>query len=333
MENPRHHRHSFFWPILLVGVGLIWLLVNIGIIAPISVGQILQFWPVLLIMLGIDILFSRRFAWLGSLMAVLALGGLIAFLVMQPHTGTVTYSSGQASQQDTYSAPLDQTSSVTYNLETFSEPVTISALESGSDKLINADLIHQGQIDFSVTGTTNKMVTLSETTNPSNWFSWNFSGINNKWDIALSREIPADVKIDGGSGSINADLSDIQLKSLTADLGSGASSFVLPKSESQLDVAINSGSGSVSMTLPAETSLSMRLQSGSGALSIQLPKDTGVRIEVMDSGSGSLSLPDSLNKISGNNESGTWQSANYDQSENHILIKILDRGSGAISIH
>jgi hypothetical protein len=332
MENPRHHRHSFFWPILLIGVGLIWLLVNMGIIAPVTVSQILQFWPVLLIVLGLDILFSRRFAWLGSLVAVLALGGLIAYMVVQPNTGTVTYNSGQ-SQQDTYTAPLDQASSVTYNLETFSEPVTISALKESSDQLINADLIHQGQIDFSVTGTTNKMVTLSESTNPNNWFSWNFSGINNKWDIALTSKIPADVKIDGGSGSINADLSDIQLKSLTTDLGSGSSSFILPKSEDQLDVDINSGSGSVSLTIPDQTNVTIRIQSGSGALDIQLPQGTGVRVEVMDSGSGSLDLGSSLTKISGDDETSTWESKNYEQSVQHILIKLLDRGSGSISIH
>ena len=155
MENPRHDRHSFFWPILLVGVGLVWLLVNLGIIAPISFATIIQFWPILLILLGLDILFGRRFPWVGGLAALLILCGFVAYFVMQPNTGSVLTNTGQ-SKEETFNAPLEETTSASYYLETSSEPVSIDALNASSDQLINADLIHQGTINFNVTGSTNK---------------------------------------------------------------------------------------------------------------------------------------------------------------------------------
>ena len=152
MENTRHHYHSFFWPTILIGVGVIWLLVNFGIIAPVSIGMIWQFWPLLLIMLGLDILFSRHYAWVGSLVGILAVGGLVAYLIMQPHTGLQT--TGQI-LNETFTAPLGETTAVTYNLETASEPVHLYALNNDSSQLIDANLTHQGTIGFSATGTTN----------------------------------------------------------------------------------------------------------------------------------------------------------------------------------
>jgi hypothetical protein len=331
MNDPQRNRHSFFWPIILIGVGIIWLLVNLGMIAPINFVTLLQFWPILLIILGLDILLGHRYPWAGSLVALLALGGLIAYLVMQPNTGKpVSYPSG--SKEETLSEPLEDASSVSYYFETASEPVKIDSLDEGSNLLLNADLVHQGTINFNVSGTTNKMVNLSETTNPNDWFGWNLSDINNKWDISLARKLPTDLRIDGGSGALTVDLENVQLESLSADLGSGASSFILPEGDDTVSVDINSGSGAVNMQVPEDTDVTIRIESGSGALNIDVPNDAAVMVEVMDSGSGSLQIGNSIDQVTGDNETGTWKTSGYDSAKRHILIKLLDRGSGAISI-
>jgi DUF4097 and DUF4098 domain-containing protein YvlB len=117
--------------------------------------------------------------------------------------------------------------------------------------------------------------------------------------VGLTTKIPADVKINGGSGSIDADLESVNVQSLSADLGSGSSTFKLPQLKTSQMVDLNSGSGSVTMSIPAETDVTLRLQSASGSISISIPAGAAVHIEVMDSGSGSLSVPSGLLKISG----------------------------------
>jgi hypothetical protein len=330
MENPRHRSHSFFWPILLVGVGIIWLLVNLGIIAPISVGTMLQFWPIMLIVLGLDILFSRRFVWIGSLVGILAVVGLIAYLLLMPKTGLQT---ATQAVQENFGAPIGETNTVSYNFETSSEPVDIYALGSDSNQLIDANLTHQGKIDFAVTGTTDKMVNLSETTNPADWFTWTLANTNLKWNIGLSTAVPSDITVDGGSGSISTDLTGVKVQTLTADLGSGSSTFTLPQSDQDLAVNINSGSGSVNVALPENTNMTLKLESASGSVDINLPSGAALQVVVMDSGSGSLSLPENLTRISGDQNAGTWQTSGYDLATKRIVIKILDRGSGSISIN
>jgi len=49
-----------FWPLVLIGVGLMFLLGNYGLIQPVSFLSLLALWPVLLILLGLDIAFARR---------------------------------------------------------------------------------------------------------------------------------------------------------------------------------------------------------------------------------------------------------------------------------
>lgn len=328
--NSRHH-HSLFWPTLLIGVGLIWLLVNLGVIAPASLNSIWQFWPLLLVWLGLDIIFRHQRAWIGDLIGILAVGGLVAYLVLQPSTGVVQTTA--QTRLENFSSPLSDTASVTYNFETASEPVNIYALASNSDKLIDANLVHQGDIDFSVTGNQNKLVVLSERTYPSSWFNWSLNSPQSKWDIGLAGSVDSDITIDGGSGTINADFTGVKVQRLSLDLGSGASSFTLPQTEENLSADLNSGSGSVNLTLPVMTNITLRIESGSGALNINVPESAALQVVVLDSGSGSLNLPSNLTRISGNDETGTWQTADFANADYQITIKVMDQGSGSISIN
>lgn len=327
MDNHRHGR-SFFWPTLLIGVGLVWLLVNLGVIAPFNVSTLLKLWPLLLIVLGLDILFAHRFAWLGSLLGLLTVAGVVGFLILAPRTGSINNSAVTTEQ---FTEPVGDAMSVDYNFETASEPVEIYSI-GGATNLIDANLSHYGTIGFVVSGSTNKSIHLFENTDTSSWLNWNWALNDSKWNIGLNSEVPASIVLDGGSGAINADLSELKLESLTADLGSGASNFTLPQTTSSLMVNIDSGSGAVNLSLPDKTNLTLRIQSGSGAVNVSLPADAALQMEVRDTGSGSLHLPSSLRQVSGDNETGTWETDGFADAPVKILIQILNQGSGSISI-
>lgn len=325
-DHPK--RHSFFWPTLLIGVGLVWLLVNFNVIEPFSIGSLLQFWPLLLVLLGLDILFGRRYSWVGGIFGVIAVVFVVGFLIFGARLGFATTSQYRV---DTYSEPLGEAESVEYTFETSSEAVELSALGDPS-KLIDATIYHNGTMIFNVSGSTQKTVRLYENNESSSWFNWNPSLDSRNWEIGLNSSIPSEILLDGGSGAIEADLSGITLDSLSAELASGSSDFTLPESVKPQTLIFDSGSGSVDIDLPANTSVTLKLSSGSGSVNISLPADAEVRIEVRDTGSGSLNLPDFVSRISGDIETGTWQTAGYSRAANPILIQITDRGSGSINI-
>ncbi len=331
MENHPRYR-SFFWPILLVGVGVVWLLSNLGYIEPISLGSVLRFWPVILIVMGIDILFSRRFPWVGAVVGLLAVAGVVALLLTAPRVGVST---GAQTRTEYFSTPLEGVQTVEYDIDTSSAPVDFSVLTGNDTDLISAKITHRGTMRFDVTGTTDKIIKMSEYTDNTTWFSWDFSFDSQRWEIALAPDVPTDIILNGGSGSLDIDLRGVELNSLRTDFGSGSSDVILPETDQAYIAEIESGSGSVNIELPSDTSMTLTIDSGSGSTSVSVPGDAAYRVEVMVDGSGSLSLSDDLMKSADSRSFGigAWETDDYSQAEKRILIQILRQGSGSISIH
>lgn len=328
--NAQPHKISLFWPIVLIGAGVILLLRNLGYLQAFNFQLLLRLWPLILVIIGLDLIFGRRFPWAGALIALLAVGGVIAFLYYAPSLGI---NSPAGVKTEVLSTPLENTSTVEYNLDTSYEPVTISALPASAD-LFKATIVHHGQLNFDVTGESDKTIHLSETTDPENWFSLDLGLTGLKWDIGLNPTVPAVLNLDGGSGSLNIDLAGIKLESMRASLGSGASTFILPTSSAAYTVDLESGSGSVNMKLPTSTPLTLTLSSGSGSVHLRVPAGAALEVEILDDGSGSVHLPDSLQlkQGSGEFERDTWQTPGFDTTLTPVIIRIIDRGSGSISI-
>lgn len=322
---------SFFWPVVLIGVGVILLLRNLEIIPVFNLSVLLRLWPLILVVIGLDILFGHRASWVGGVIGLLAVGGIIAFLMLSPSLG-IKETGG--TKTDTISEPIDAATSAKYYLEFSSDPVELNAL-ADNYHLISGTITHRGTLNFNVSGTEEKVVHLSQTTTSDDWLQWNFVFAEQKWNIALNPDIPSELVVDGGSGSVNMDLSGMKLTSLQAAMGSGSSQFELPVSDTPYTALIESGSGSVNMTLPAETNLELTLDSGSGSVNISVPAASALRIEVMDSGSGSLNIPGGMEQIGGgvDMETGAWQTAGFDTAASKITIKIFNRGSGSVNIH
>ena len=321
-------RYSLFWPVVLIGAGVILLLRNLGFLPAFNWNALLQLWPLVLVVIGLDLLFGYKAPWVGGLIGLLTVAAVIAFLYYSPSLGI---NPPQGIQAEVVSSPLGNTESVEYYLDTSAPPVTIYALPGSSD-LINATIVHRGQVDFDVKGETDKTVRLSTTTNPDTWFSFDLGFAGQKWDVGMNPSVPSTINLNGGSGSLDLDLDGITLEALRADLGSGSSEIVLPSSLEPYEVEIESGSGSVELTLAANTDATLSLDSGSGSVTVFLPRSSGVSIEVLDDGSGSVQLPNELEATTVNTESdySSWQTANFDTAASTITIQVTGRGSGSL---
>lgn len=83
MARDRRERH-FVWPIIIIGIGLVLLLQNFGIIDW-SLWELLgRYWPVILVLIGLDMLLARSYSWLAGAVAAAA---VLAFLAAGWYTG------------------------------------------------------------------------------------------------------------------------------------------------------------------------------------------------------------------------------------------------------
>ena len=58
--EPRRERSSFVWPIILIVIGVVFLLDNLGLLGRHLWDNIWQLWPILLVAIGLDSLFRRN---------------------------------------------------------------------------------------------------------------------------------------------------------------------------------------------------------------------------------------------------------------------------------
>jgi hypothetical protein len=89
-----HERVNLFFPIVLVGAGVILLMANLGMLTRDPFFFALQFWPVFLIAGGIQLLFGRT-RTLGTVVSVLlglaVVGSAIYFLTLPGEAVTPTW--------------------------------------------------------------------------------------------------------------------------------------------------------------------------------------------------------------------------------------------------
>ena len=221
----------------------------------------------------------------------------------------------------------------------------------GSGELVNAELTHTGTINFTARGDANKVVELSRTFEGP---SFGFPGVlQTKWDIGLSPELPIDLFVDVGSGPVQLELDRLDLSDFTLSGGSGPVQLDLPASQeryqaeidggsgpikldlsdrAELELVVDVGSGPFTATLGRDLDLDLSLSGGSGPIRIDLPGGAEVKVEAWDDGSGPLTVGGGLQRVSGDDDTGVWQTSGFDQAERQILITVRSAGSGPITI-
>lgn len=326
MDKPGKYR-SFLWPVLLIGVGVIWLLYSLGLIPPANFNTLVSLWPLILIVIGLDLLFGRRSPAASVLIGLFALAVVIFVLLATPALNLPT---SATLQTRTIVEPLAGTESAEINLDLTSMPTRLYALSDSQD-LLRAEVDYYGSLDYRATGDSVRRISLEQRLD-SGGVRMMFDP-SARWEIGLSPAVPIDLIIDGGSGSADLDLTGLDLNSLWFDQGSGSFEVILPMSPKNYEVTAIGGSGSLKIDLPEQTSLSLRLDGQSGSIRLNLPENAGVRLEILDAGSGSINFPGTLRLISsGDDKEGVWETPGYDSAVYKLLIVCEDLGSGSFTL-
>ncbi len=330
--NTRRFYRSLFWPVILLGAGVIWLLSNLKLIPTDNLWILFRLWPVVIIMAGLDVLFARRLPLIGALLALLLLAGVVYILL----NGVALGLENQAeTRTETFLVEVGETTSADLDLDLSPQETFVSVL-SGSANLFEAEIDHVGEIAFNVTGLADKHINLTQVGIES-WLSWllpELEGEELVWDIGLSPEVPFDLDVDSDTGRAELDLAGVQLDRFRFDGGTGSSTIILPASAEGYDTYIESGTGSMEIVFPAESNLTVRLDSGTGSLLLDIPEGADVLIQVLNGGTGSLNLPDRISKVSGKEgrDEGVYQTAGFEDAVYQLVIIIEDMGTGSITV-
>lgn len=301
---------DLFWPIILIGAGVIFLLANLGIISSNPWPIIWNLWPVILIVIGLDILFGRRTLLggvVGAALGVLLVVGVIILLIAQPNLPGLNINFNSAQQQTRQiQSPLGGIETATVSIDFSNGQNRLYAL-SDSDQLIDGQVSYVGDLTFDVNASGNRANVRLDSGFSGMFFG--FMSPGGRWDVGLNTRPDYDLNLEFGSGGGEADVSQLQLTGGT----------------------INAGSGHVDLRLPASGNYTLGIDSGSGGITIRVPRAAGVRVEY-DGGSGGIDAGGRLNLINGERgRDGVYETEGFGSATDRITLNI-DGGSGRVSV-
>lgn len=332
---------SLFGPIVLITVGVIFLLANLGRLPEtLNWDAAMRLWPLLLVFLGLNLIVRQAPRPFGSLLsalvaiaAILTFGYVVLYAdqipFLQSETGASRATTLQRDVPISYARGGIDSAEVRIDLGEI--PAYIGALEN-DDNLIEGTVTYAGDLIFNVTQDGNSAEIVLDTHTADWWFfdpgNWSRFSQDDRWDIGLNPDVIYDLQLDAASGRYDIDLDAFTVTDFDFDAGSGAGTLVMPGGAYAARIDI--GSGAFDVVLPRHGQQQIEVDGGSGGLHFLLSDSMEARIEV-DYGSGAFSGGDRLQGVNADGDATVWETGGYAAATDRILL-VINGGSGAIAI-
>jgi hypothetical protein len=286
----RNRYRSFFWPGLLILVGVFALLINAGLLPTDRLYRLADLWPVILIVFGLELIARRALHGgaadlAGALIVLIAAGGAVAYVAAGPAIPGGTHvldSSGAVGE-------LDQAN---LHIEAGAATITIKGTGSLGTDLYRAHIEYSGpKPDVSLDRLSGNL-----TITQSSVFGL-FQSRRLSLDLQINTNVRWKIEADTGAATETFDLTDAKVGSI--DINTGASHD---------EIVLGAPSGTVPVTI------------NGGALTVKLHRRPGTAASIQVSG-GAISLSADGREIHGVG-SQRWRSDGYDQAGSRYQIEI-----------
>jgi hypothetical protein len=268
------------WGIILLFVGLVLLLENFDIIE-FYWRNVWGFWPIFLIIAGVNILFNRNKSQTGNIISIAVLLVTLSFLFyrgQQPPEGHSWM--GNAFEHD-LDIDIDEDSDSSDEADVkrmnFSEHFHA---DSARKVVLN---ISGGGTSFKLDGSTDSLITaaVEKTTGnftlkregrdtiqtltfkmQGNKTKWNMGNGSNDVTFKLNQQPVWDIVMNMGAGEVNFDLSDYKIRTLRFDGGAVALDFKIGQLLPITDVVVKTGVADVKIRIPSGSGCRIKSQTG-----------------------------------------------------------------------
>ncbi len=231
--------------------------------------------------------------------------------------------------------PLNGATSAGIRIDLSINESFIYALPEDDDRLIVADLMYYGDIDFSTTGDAERQTRLREMNSGGKFLRHFKDNSKLSWKIGIHPSVPVNLEIHAGVGRVNLDLKTISLYDLKLECGAGSIELHLPAQFQSLKY--NGGVGKTFITIPdyatgalnlgigvgkleaeigAQANLDLHIDGGVGPCDIHLSQDNAYQLHAT-TGIGSIKT-DSRGKKVGDNE---WRTHDYESASRRVNMR------------
>jgi hypothetical protein len=257
MDEQKRRRISLVGPVILIGLGVIFLLNSLGLLAWSVWEVIFRLWPVLLIAVGLEIILNRLSAW-GSLLALVLTAVILAgaFWLLGPGIGTRQVVAGEEVRQ-----ALGEASQARVVIEPSVGSLHIEALPESANLVEGVIRVGRGQRvkrDFAIAGKTATFTLRSEGETIGPFFWW---GDQQNWELGLAPEVPLLLEVSFGVGQADMDLTGLTVSNLKVSMGVGQTKVTLPD-QGRFQATIDSAIGETIVVIPAGMAARIHVDTG-----------------------------------------------------------------------
>jgi len=258
-------RPGLFWPLIIIGLGALLLLQNLGYLPAGLWPALLQLWPVIFILLGLDMLIGRRSS--AGVAAVLVLGALVI-------TGALTWSAIRASQlpagaAQTLAQAPQTAAQLAVEIKFDAGELHIAALGPSANALegeVSNGPGESAELSYSVDGGLIGQLTVEQRGEALLLPFLSAREASARWNLRLTPGLPLALDVSTGAGRTTLDLSGLNLTTLNLQAGVGETNVTFPSGGGT--AVINTGVGNTTLTLPADLPARLTVRSGLTNLSV-----------------------------------------------------------------
>ncbi|WP_410222334.1 LiaF transmembrane domain-containing protein [Pedobacter sp.] len=270
------------WGVILLFIGGILLLDNLNIIH-FYWRNVWHFWPIFLIVGGLNMLFNRNNSQVGSILSLVVVVITLSFLFFkgQENPRNRYFWGGNRNGDNDFNLDIDNERSEGEAL-TFFEPLaaadtakktilnlsgggTFFELKGNSDSLFYAKVMRRSGRFFlnkNVTDTTN-VLTFKMQDKGSRNKSWSFgSGRNNNVELNLSTVPVWYLNLSMGAGKLDFDLSDYKVRTLNFDGGAADVVLKVGRLMPISDINVKTGVANVEISVPETSGCRIKTETG-----------------------------------------------------------------------
>ncbi len=253
---------SLMGPIILIAIGVLALLSTAGVLE-FSLWSLWRLWPLLLILWGVETIFSRsRVGYIISLViTVLLVGGVTIGLVAYPEVLGVS----ERGVVERFAEPMDGAERVDLDLDFAGGQLSVGPL-MGSPDLVEAQLqLATGREPTWEVSREDDRVRATLGYKGGDWTKRWFGG--DEWKLTLAPTVGISMVMNMGVGRASLDLRDLDIRNLSVDSGPSWLTIRLPD-RGEFSTTITVGVGGLVVDIPESMAARIRVQRGLALLEI-----------------------------------------------------------------
>lgn len=242
------------WPLMLLGLGVLFQLSNLGYLSVQALPLLSRIWPILLVAIGIDIAFGRnRGGW--HMLLRMGLGLLVVAVIFWL---AIAYPTGIKGREVDINQGAEGASSSSVEISMVTGRLKLSGGEPGG-QLMTGKAVIPGSAslrpDYSKSASGEGRLTLKQ---EGNYTTWGGNGWTQEFDLQITPDLPLELNTELVAGDLVFDLGGTAVTLVDTQMAVGSQLINLPCNEG-LSVEVKQAVGFIAINIPEGCTVNIHL--------------------------------------------------------------------------